>query len=249
STKINAVDAVTKSPLAALRLSALIFLYLLPLKGIFCPDHRDSFLYINFSCTHRVFHQYPTHRKIVKNYKKRRAAGGRAQGRAAGELRCAAARHALMEFRGQQEPVHEEMGTPPAAAVPSRAPPSAAAALSSSAPEVRYHECLRNHAAALGGHVVDGCGEFMPGAGAGDDALKCAACGCHRSFHRKDDGQQQPRRQLLLPAPAPPAAGDAHGRPARPAAHAATAAAPLRRGQPPPPLRAPGTPPLLRLRH
>ncbi|TVU40702.1 hypothetical protein EJB05_14172, partial [Eragrostis curvula] len=117
-----------------------------------------------------------------------------------------------MEFRGQQEPVHEEMGTPPAAVVPSRAPPSAAAALSSfgngagaaaAAPEVRYHECLRNHAAALGGHVVDGCGEFMPGTGAGDDALKCAACGCHRSFHHKDDGQQQPRRQLLLPAPAP----------------------------------------------
>ena len=50
----------------------------------------------------------------------------------------------------------------------------------------RYHECLRNHAAALGGHVVDGCGEFMPGAGAGDDALKCAACGCHRSFHRRE---------------------------------------------------------------
>ncbi|XP_062179264.1 zinc-finger homeodomain protein 6-like [Phragmites australis] len=111
-----------------------------------------------------------------------------------------------MEFRGQ-EPV-DEMGissTPPLAhaAVP-RAPAAssipgnhAAAAV----PEVRYHECLRNHAAALGGHVVDGCGEFMPGAGAGDDALKCAACGCHRSFHRKDDGQ---RRQLLLPAPGPP---------------------------------------------
>ncbi|KAF8716110.1 hypothetical protein HU200_026382 [Digitaria exilis] len=73
------------------------------------------------------------------------------------------------------------------------APPEAA---------VRYHECLRNHAAALGGHVVDGCGEFMPGAGTGDDALKCAACGCHRSFHRKDDGHR--RHQLLLPAPAPP---------------------------------------------
>jgi ZF-HD class homeobox domain-containing protein len=84
-----------------------------------------------------------------------------------------------MEFpRGQgQEPLHHDTGvgsTPPL-------------------PEVRYHECLHNHAAALGGHVVDGCGEFMPG---DNDALKCAACGCHRSFHRKDDG-----RQLLLPAP------------------------------------------------
>ncbi|OEL17202.1 Zinc-finger homeodomain protein 6 [Dichanthelium oligosanthes] len=85
------------------------------------------------------------------------------------------------------------------ASAPAAADPGNHAAL----PEVvRYHECLRNHAAALGGHVVDGCGEFMPGAGAGDDALKCAACGCHRSFHRKDDGQR--RHQLLLPEPAPP---------------------------------------------
>ncbi|GJN15318.1 hypothetical protein PR202_gb02219 [Eleusine coracana subsp. coracana] len=88
------------------------------------------------------------------------------------------------------------MGTPP--------PPASSSGNGTGAPlpvprEVRYHECLRNHAAALGGHVVDGCGEFMPGAG-DDAALKCAACGCHRSFHRKDDGQQ--RRQLLqLPAP------------------------------------------------
>ncbi|RLN00591.1 zinc-finger homeodomain protein 6-like [Panicum miliaceum] len=111
-----------------------------------------------------------------------------------------------MEFRGQEEPA-EGMGAssaPPVA--PSRAAPAPATAPPpgnhAAPPEVaRYHECLRNHAAALGGHVVDGCGEFMPGAGAGDDALKCAACGCHRSFHRKDDGQ---RRQLLLPAPAPP---------------------------------------------
>ena len=105
-----------------------------------------------------------------------------------------------MEFRGQEEPA-EGMGAssaPPVA--PSRAAP--APGNHAAPPEVaRYHECLRNHAAALGGHVVDGCGEFMPGAGAGDDALKCAACGCHRSFHRKDDAQ---RRQLLLPAPAPP---------------------------------------------
>jgi ZF-HD class homeobox domain-containing protein len=94
-----------------------------------------------------------------------------------------------MEFpRGQgQEPLHHDTGvgsTPPL-------------------PEVRYHECLHNHAAALGGHVVDGCGEFMPG----DDALKCAACGCHRSFHRKDDGSQllhpAPTAPLLMPPPHP----------------------------------------------
>ncbi|KAH7655508.1 Homeodomain ZF-HD class domain-containing protein [Dioscorea alata] len=51
----------------------------------------------------------------------------------------------------------------------------------------KYRECLKNHAVNIGGHAVDGCGEFMP---AGDDgsveALRCAACGCHRNFHRKD---------------------------------------------------------------
>lgn len=47
-----------------------------------------------------------------------------------------------------------------------------------------YRECLRNHAATVGGHVVDGCGEFMPGEGV--DFLKCSVCGCHRSFHRKE---------------------------------------------------------------
>lgn len=51
----------------------------------------------------------------------------------------------------------------------------------------RYRECLKNHAVGLGGHTLDGCGEFMP---AGEDgtlnALKCAACNCHRNFHRKE---------------------------------------------------------------
>ncbi|KAG1346848.1 zinc-finger homeodomain protein 6 [Cocos nucifera] len=79
---------------------------------------------------------------------------------------------------------------------------------------VRYRECLRNHAAAVGGHVVDGCGEFMPSGEAGTpDALKCAACGCHRSFHRKDvDGELSyyrgaaaARLPLLLPPPHPQA--------------------------------------------
>ncbi|KAI3455122.1 hypothetical protein Pfo_011785 [Paulownia fortunei] len=48
-----------------------------------------------------------------------------------------------------------------------------------------YRECLRNHAASLGSYATDGCGEFTlddtsPGGG-----LNCAACGCHRNFHRK----------------------------------------------------------------
>ncbi|KAJ0104485.1 hypothetical protein Patl1_19520 [Pistacia atlantica] len=47
-----------------------------------------------------------------------------------------------------------------------------------------YRECLRNHAATLGSYATDGCGEFTL-----DDSsptsLNCAACGCHRNFHRK----------------------------------------------------------------
>ncbi|KAI5679034.1 hypothetical protein M9H77_09984 [Catharanthus roseus] len=54
---------------------------------------------------------------------------------------------------------------------------------------VVYRECLKNHAANLGGHALDGCGEFMasPNANPSDPAsLKCAACGCHRNFHRRE---------------------------------------------------------------
>ncbi|XP_020104090.1 zinc-finger homeodomain protein 11-like [Ananas comosus] len=47
-----------------------------------------------------------------------------------------------------------------------------------------YRECLKNHAAKLGTYAADGCCEYIsdevqPG------TLYCAACGCHRSFHRK----------------------------------------------------------------
>ncbi|WCJ35188.1 Zinc-finger homeodomain protein 6 [Euphorbia peplus] len=63
----------------------------------------------------------------------------------------------------------------------------------SSASKTRYRECLRNHAASVGGNVYDGCGEFMPGGEEGSlEALKCAACDCHRNFHRKEvDGETQ----------------------------------------------------------
>ncbi|KAL3527509.1 hypothetical protein ACH5RR_012165 [Cinchona calisaya] len=51
----------------------------------------------------------------------------------------------------------------------------------------RYRECLKNHAVGIGGHAVDGCGEFLPAGAEGTlDALKCAACNCHRNFHRKE---------------------------------------------------------------
>ncbi|XP_062009912.1 zinc-finger homeodomain protein 9-like [Rosa rugosa] len=54
---------------------------------------------------------------------------------------------------------------------------------------VTYKECLKNHAASLGGHALDGCGEFMPSPTAtptDPTSLKCAACGCHRNFHRRE---------------------------------------------------------------
>ncbi|KAJ8430074.1 hypothetical protein Cgig2_008521 [Carnegiea gigantea] len=51
---------------------------------------------------------------------------------------------------------------------------------------VGYAECQKNHAASIGGYAVDGCREFMAsGAQGTSNALLCAACGCHRSFHRK----------------------------------------------------------------
>ncbi|RWR77324.1 ZF-HD homeobox protein family [Cinnamomum micranthum f. kanehirae] len=47
-----------------------------------------------------------------------------------------------------------------------------------------YRECLRNHAASLGSYATDGCGEFISDDSSGG-GLQCAACGCHRNFHRK----------------------------------------------------------------
>ncbi|KAI9107336.1 hypothetical protein K1719_021724 [Acacia pycnantha] len=52
---------------------------------------------------------------------------------------------------------------------------------------IRYRECLKNHAASMGGTVLDGCGEFMPSGEEGTiEALTCSACHCHRNFHRKE---------------------------------------------------------------
>ncbi|XP_023729235.1 zinc-finger homeodomain protein 3 [Lactuca sativa] len=52
---------------------------------------------------------------------------------------------------------------------------------------VRYRECLKNHAASIGGKATDGCGEFMASGEEGTlEALTCAVCSCHRNFHRKE---------------------------------------------------------------
>ncbi|XP_071925331.1 zinc-finger homeodomain protein 2-like isoform X1 [Coffea arabica] len=69
-------------------------------------------------------------------------------------------------------------------------------ATTSTTTSYRFRECLKNHAVAIGGHAVDGCGEFMAAGEEGTlESLKCAACNCHRNFHRKEtegEGFHQP---------------------------------------------------------
>ncbi|XVF15768.1 hypothetical protein REPUB_Repub09cG0184900 [Reevesia pubescens] len=86
----------------------------------------------------------------------------------------------------QQQPPTSQSQPPPVAAGPT-------STTISPTPLIRYRECLKNHAANKGGHVVDGCGEFMPSGEDGTpEALKCAACECHRNFHRKEiNGESQ----------------------------------------------------------
>ncbi|KAF5731794.1 Homeobox protein 31 [Tripterygium wilfordii] len=73
---------------------------------------------------------------------------------------------------------------------------------------VRYRECLKNHAATMGGNATDGCGEFMPSGEEGTiEAITCAVCNCHRNFHRKEvEGEPSSSsswvgRKLLLGQP------------------------------------------------
>ncbi|PIN01658.1 hypothetical protein CDL12_25833 [Handroanthus impetiginosus] len=64
---------------------------------------------------------------------------------------------------------------------------------------VRYKECLKNHAASMGGNATDGCGEFMPNGEEGSlEALTCSVCNCHRNFHRKQlEGENSPLSSSL----------------------------------------------------
>ncbi|EFJ12039.1 hypothetical protein SELMODRAFT_38997, partial [Selaginella moellendorffii] len=56
---------------------------------------------------------------------------------------------------------------------------------------VRYRECLKNHAAGIGGHALDGCGEFMPNK-EDESSMRCGACDCHRNFHRREVEGEKP---------------------------------------------------------
>lgn len=71
--------------------------------------------------------------------------------------------------------------------------------------KARYRECLKNHAVGIGGHALDGCGEFMPAGTEGTlESLKCAACNCHRNFHRKETDAVAGEPYLLAHHPPPP---------------------------------------------
>ncbi|KAA8546744.1 hypothetical protein F0562_003173 [Nyssa sinensis] len=97
-----------------------------------------------------------------------------------------------MEFEDQE--LEEEIGLPEiynSLGNSSRAKMSSPAGVqgppSMEARKPRYRECLKNHAVGIGGHGLDGCLEFMAAGEEGTlDALKCAACNCHRNFHRKE---------------------------------------------------------------
>lgn len=65
----------------------------------------------------------------------------------------------------------------------------------------KYKECQKNHAVSIGGYSLDGCCEFIAAGAEGTlDALKCAACNCHRNFHRKETA--------AIPISAAPATGE-----------------------------------------
>lgn len=89
---------------------------------------------------------------------------------------------------------------------------------SEAAAAATYKECLKNHAAGIGGHSLDGCGEFMPSPSFNSNdpsSLTCAACGCHRNFHRREEDPSslsavvpaiefRPHNRHQLPPPPPP---------------------------------------------
>ncbi|KAL0431860.1 UNVERIFIED_CONTAM: Zinc-finger homeodomain protein 1 [Sesamum radiatum] len=121
-----------------------------------------------------------------------------------------------MDFEDQEEEQEGEVGLGPSyddslgnSNSARAAPPKMQSPLEAAPPSLRksrYKECLKNHAVGIGGHAVDGCGEFIAAGEEGTlESLKCAACNCHRNFHRKENEaggafafHQHPQQQLLL---------------------------------------------------
>ncbi|XP_050377292.1 zinc-finger homeodomain protein 2 isoform X2 [Argentina anserina] len=98
-----------------------------------------------------------------------------------------------MEFSDHHDDQDEEMELSPTAPTPPEATPrkrGGATNSTSTGSNIRYRECLKNHAVNIGGHALDGCGEFLAAGEEGTlDALQCAACNCHRNFHRKEPAE------------------------------------------------------------
>ncbi|MCI09240.1 ZF-HD homeobox protein, partial [Trifolium medium] len=60
-----------------------------------------------------------------------------------------------------------------------------------------FKECRKNHASSIGGYALDGCCEFLPAGVEGTiDFFKCAACYCHKNFHRKETVAREPTHFL-----------------------------------------------------
>ncbi|KAF4350136.1 hypothetical protein F8388_001314, partial [Cannabis sativa] len=99
------------------------------------------------------------------------------------------------QLHGSRDPDPDRVTTLPITTTfsPSGASANKSSSKTTSSSAIRYRECLKNHAASTGGNIYDGCGEFMPSGEEGSlEALKCAACQCHRNFHRKEiDGESQ----------------------------------------------------------
>ncbi|XP_016510094.1 zinc-finger homeodomain protein 4-like [Nicotiana tabacum] len=90
-------------------------------------------------------------------------------------------------------PQNNHIITPPQIVTSKNGPPISTSTLETSdnvvpyKKMVKYKECLKNHAAAMGGNATDGCGEFMPSGEEGTfEFLTCSVCNCHRNFHRKE---------------------------------------------------------------
>ncbi|XP_004509783.2 zinc-finger homeodomain protein 2-like [Cicer arietinum] len=53
--------------------------------------------------------------------------------------------------------------------------------------EARFKECRKNHSYGNGGYSLDGCLAFLPDGVEGTrEFFICAACRCHRNFHRQE---------------------------------------------------------------
>ncbi|PIN02949.1 hypothetical protein CDL12_21910 [Handroanthus impetiginosus] len=123
-----------------------------------------------------------------------------------------------VEYEDQEEEQEREIGLGPSyddslgnsnstRAVPPTKMPSPVDTVVPALRKSRYKECLKNHAVGIGGHAVDGCGEFIAAGEEGTlESLRCAACNCHRNFHRKENEpgaasfafHQHPQQQQLL---------------------------------------------------